>query len=149
MAFASFPIKDANDQTLGFGTYEDVNAAKAFLHVLASLVNGTAQPASSDFPLPVQFAGGTTAVSGSGTITLGGTAQTLFSGNIPVHGFMIANNSNGTLYWNDSGNASDAGGSYPLPTTSPVFVSPLGYKPIGVISIYGGTTAQAFFARRW
>jgi hypothetical protein len=101
--------------------------------------------------LPVVNTAGAAAADGSGTIAVGGTAQTLFGGTVPPNGFLVANlNPSGgrTLYISDVGTASAAGSSIPIAPQS-VFMTPSGYKPGGAVSMYGATSSDPFAARRW
>ena len=78
----------------------------------------------------------------------GGTAQILFAGVVPINGYLVANNSSATLYVSDVGPATSGGASIPI-AAGAVFMTPSGYKPAGAVSLWGGTTGQAFAARRW
>ena len=144
----SLLVKDANTQTQPLSTQLDVAGNLVPVHVPASVINGIATPVSTAAPLPVEVAAGSPAVDGSGTITTGGTAQTLFGGITPSNGFLVANNSSQTLYLCDVGIATAGGASVPVPQGT-VYTTPPGYKPAGQVSIFGASTAQAFAARRW
>jgi hypothetical protein len=141
-------VKDANTTTQSISTQVDVADALVPVHLPASLVGAVATPVQASAPLPVINTAGAAAVDGSGTITLGGTAQPLFAGAVPVNGFLVCNNSSVLLYVSDAGTAS-AGGSSIQIAVGATFVTPTGYKPIGAVSIFGGTTSQPFAARRW
>jgi hypothetical protein len=83
----------------------------------------------------------------SGTITTGGTAQTLLTANANLCYVRIQNRSNKLLWINDTGgNAAPFGaGSYFIfPGCS--YVTPVGGASNARISIYGATTGQAFVA---
>ena len=86
---------------------------------------------------------------GSGTVATGGSAQLLFGGIAPPHGFLVQNNSSAALWISDVGTASAGGASVQLAANGGIFTTPSGYKPAGAVSLYGGTTGQAFAARRW
>ena len=75
-------------------------------------------------------------------------SQVLFSGGTPVNGLMIANNTLAILYGSDVNTATAGGASLPI-AVSGVLITPSGYKPAGAVSVFGGTTGQAFAARRW
>jgi hypothetical protein len=141
-------IKDANTSVQAISTGVDVAGNLVPVHASASLDGGVATPVSSAAPLPVINAAGAVAADGSGTVTNGGTAQTLFGGITPVNGYLIANNSSATLYVCDVGTATPGGASLPIAAGS-ILATPSGYKPAGAVSLYGGTTGQAFAARRW
>ncbi|HEY1260234.1 MAG TPA: hypothetical protein VGF34_13385 [Stellaceae bacterium] len=141
-------IKDANTSVQAISTGVDVAGNLVPVHASASLAGGVATPVSSAAPLPVINAAGAVAADGSGTVANGGTAQTLFGGIAPVNGYLIANNSSATLYVSDVGTATPGGASLPIAAGS-ILSTPSGYKPAGAVSLYGGTTGQAFAARRW
>ena len=92
--------------------------------------------------------GGFTGVDGSTTITAGGTAQALFT---PVNGFEICNPDPSEDLWiSDSTTAAANGtGSYRIVANGGIYTTPVGYKPIGQVSIYGATTGHKVTARRW
>jgi hypothetical protein len=99
---------------------------------------------------------GVSAVSALGTlqeatITIGGTAQNLFSGATPVNGFEIINPSGATetLYFREAGTAVVAGASSIGIPVGGSYVSPPGYKPTGLISVIGATTSHPVIARKW
>ena len=141
-------VKDANTQVQPLSTQSDVAGNLACVNVPASVVAGVAQPNSRTAPLAVMNTAGAAAVDGSGTNAVGGTAQSLFGGAVPANGYLVANNSTGTLYVSDVGTATAGGASLPI-AAGAVFVTPSGYQPPGPVSIYGATTGQAFAARRW
>jgi hypothetical protein len=85
---------------------------------------------------------------GSGQISVGGTAQTLFSGLTPVNGYLLQNNSASVLYVSDVGTASNSSAILQL-NPGVMWVTPAGYKPPGPVSIYGATSGQAYAARKW
>jgi hypothetical protein len=118
------------------------------MHAPASIISGVATPVSIAAPLPVINTAGSAAIDGSGTISSGGTAQTLFGGVVPIDGWLVANNSPTALYVSDVGTATSGGASIPI-AAGVVFATPSGYKPAGPVSLYGATTGQAFAARRW
>lgn len=141
-------VKDANTQTQPLSTQPDIAGNLCAVHVPASLVNGVATPVSHDNPIPVEVAAGSPALDGSGTITSGGVAQTLFGGVTPTNGFQIANNSSDVLYVCDVGIATPGGASMPI-AVGALYTTPSGYQPAGPVSIYGATLGDAFAARRW
>lgn len=141
-------VKDANTTTQPLSTGLDSSGNLVPMHAPASIISGVATPVSIAAPLPVINTAGSAAIDGSGTISSGGTAQTLFGGVVPVDGWLVANNSSTTLYVSDVGTAISGGASIPI-AAGMVFSTPSGYKPAGPVSIYGATTGQAFAARRW
>jgi hypothetical protein len=141
-------IKDANSTTQPISTQADVAGNLVPVHVPASVVAGIATPISASNPLPVEVAAGSPAVVGDGTIVNAATAQTLFAGVTPVNGFSICNNCSSVIYVNDGGTAAAGIGFY-VAATGGIYTTPPGYKPVGPVSIFGGTNAGNFAARRW
>jgi hypothetical protein len=141
-------VKDANTTTQPLSTGLDSSGNLVPMHALASIISGVATPVSIAAPLPVINTAGAAAIDGSGTISSGGTAQTLFGGVLSLDGWLVANNSSTTLYASDVGTATSGGASIPI-APGMVFATPSGYKPAGPVSLYGATTGQAFAARRW
>jgi hypothetical protein len=141
-------VKDANTTIQPLSTQQDAQGSLVPVHVPAALSGGVATPVSAGAPLPVVNTAGAAALDGSGTIVVGGVAQTLFGGLTPVNGYLLANTSSATLYLCDVGTATGGGASIPV-APGAVFMTPTGYKPPGPVSLYGGTTGQAFAARRW
>jgi len=85
----------------------------------------------------------------SGTITLGGTAQTLMAANPLRRGYLIQNNSAGTLWFNELGvTAVQASPSISI-AAGALYQSPSPGTSALAISIIGATTGQAFTAREW
>ncbi len=83
----------------------------------------------------------------SGTITLGGTAQTIMSAWTGRHGCVIQNQSTGDLWVNSTAAATTAQPSIQIkPGAQYVCMWP---PSDGAHSIVGATTAQAFAAREW
>jgi hypothetical protein len=141
-------VKDANTATQSIATQVDIAGNLVPVHAPATIAGGIATPVSPTSPLPVINSAGAAAIDGSGTVVAGGTAQTLFAGVMPVNGYLVANNSSAVLYVSDVGTANVGGASIPI-AAGAVFTTPSGYKPAGAVSLYGGTTGQAFAARRW
>jgi hypothetical protein len=143
-------VKDANTTVQSLSTVTDGNGNLVPLHAPASTnPQGGATPVGPQNPLPVVNTAGSAASDGSGTVASGGNAQTLFGGALPVNGFLVQNNSTAALWISDTGAASNGGASLQLAANGGIFATPSGYKPAGPISLYGGTTGQAFAARRW
>jgi hypothetical protein len=85
----------------------------------------------------------------SGTITLGGTAQTLMIANASRKGWLVQNNSAGTLWINEiGGTAVQAQPSISI-TAGSLYTSPTPGASNAAISIVGATTSQAYTAREW
>jgi len=83
----------------------------------------------------------------SGTITLGGTAQTIMSAWPGRHGCMIQNQSTGNLWISSTATAVAASPSVLIaPGQQYLCMAP---ASDGAHSIIGATTAQAFAAREW
>jgi hypothetical protein len=141
-------VKDANTTTQSISTQVDISGNLVPVHAQAAISGGVATPVGPTAPLPVINAAGAAAIDGSGTVVTGGAAQTLFAGVVPVNGYLVANNSSSILYVSDVGPANVGGASIPI-MSGTIFTVPSGYKPAGAVSLYGGTTGQAFAARRW
>ena len=141
-------VKDANTTTQPISTQTDIAGNLVPVHTPATVVGGFATPVGPTTPLPVINTSGAPATDGSATVVTGGTAQNLFAGIVPMNGYLVANNSSATIYVSDVGPATSGGASIPIAAGS-VFVTPSGYKPAGAVSLWGGTTGQAFAARRW
>lgn len=85
----------------------------------------------------------------SGTVTLGGTAQTLMSENSPREGFMVQNTSAGDLWINELGGTAAATQPAIKIAAGQTYETPANLPCPYVVSIFGVTTAQAFTAREW
>jgi hypothetical protein len=143
-------VKDANTTVQSLATVADANGNLVPVHAPASTnAQGVASPVGPQNPLPVVNTAATAASDGSGTVAAGGSAQSLFGGVVPVNGFLVQNNSSAALWICDTGVASNGGASIQLAPNGGIFATPSGYKPAGAVSLYGGTTGQAFAARRW
>jgi len=88
---------------------------------------------------------------GSGTIAAGGTAQNLFAGATPLHGFLVCNpDANEVLWFSMNTTAAANGqGSLSLAPMGGTFISPIGMIPFHAISIIGATTGHKFTAVQW
>ena len=143
-------VKDANTSVQSLSTVIDGNGALVPVHTPAAAnAQGVASPVGPQNPLPVVNTAGSAASDGSGTVASGGNAQTLFGGAVPANGFLVQNNSSAALWVCDTGAAANGGASLQLAANGGIFATPSGYKPAGPVSLYGGTTGQAFAARRW
>jgi hypothetical protein len=103
---------------------------------LASLLTRTRAPA-----VPVNR---------SGTITTGGTAQSLIAANATGIRFSLKNlHATSSLWFDETGTAAVASQpSYELKPGA-AYESPLGQIVTGGVSIIGPTTGQSFYAREW
>ena len=143
-------VKDANTSVQSLSTVTDGNGNLVPLRAPAvTSAQGVASPVGPQNPLPVVNTAASAASDGRGTVASGGNAQTLFGGAVPVNGFLVQNNSSAALWICDTGAASNGGASLQLAANGGIFATPSGYKPAGPVSLYGGTTGQAFAARRW
>ena len=143
-------VKDANTSVRSLSTVVDGNGSLVPLHAPAAAnAQGVAIPVGPQNPLPVVNTAAVAASDGSGTVTAGGSAQSLFGGAVPANGFIVQNNSSAALWVSDVGTASNGGASIQIAANGGIFATPSGYKPAGAISLYGMTTDQAFAARRW
>ena len=96
-------------------------------------------------PLPA-YRPGTTYTSRSGTITTGGTAQTLMASNTARKGYRVMNLSTADLWINDEGATAIAGQPSFKIISGALYESPAFGASTAAISIFGATTAQAFQA---
>ncbi|MBV9828520.1 MAG: hypothetical protein JO001_23070 [Alphaproteobacteria bacterium] len=143
-------VKDANTVVQSLATASDGNGNLVPMHAPATTTaQGVSTPVGVQNPLPVINVAGVPASDGSGTVATGGSAQTLFGGLVPVNGFLVQNNSNAALWVSDIGTAAAGGASLQIAASGGIFMTPSGYKPGGAVSLYGGSTGQAFAARRW
>ena len=143
-------VKDANTTIQSLATEVDGNGNLVPVHAPAATdAQGVASPVGPQNPLPVINTAGNAAVDGSGTVATGGSAQTLFGGAVPANGFLVQNNSSAALWVSDVAAAANGGASIQIAANGGVFATPSGYKPAGPVSLWGGTTGQAFAARRW
>lgn len=102
---------------------------------------------SSSKPMPVSTPVGNP-VNRSGTITTGGTAQTLMSANAARRGWTLQNLSTGDIWVSDVGAAAASQPSLKVPAGA-LYETPAGYGSVGAVSVFGATTGQAFCAREW
>lgn len=103
-------------------------------------------PVAKTNPMPV-YEPPRTVTNISGTITTGGTAQTLSASNSTGRKFFIENlHTTEDLWWNDLGTATAAQPSFKI-VAGALYESP--YSTTAAISIIGATTAHAFTAREW
>jgi hypothetical protein len=102
-------------------------------------------------PLPVEASmSGETAADGSGSITLGGTAQNLFGGNTPANGFAVYNPDATNTLWISLSTTAAANGQGSIPILpNGGYETPPDVKPFQAISIVGAQTAQKFTAMQW
>lgn len=100
---------------------------------------------------PFTFATDVPIVDGSGSITTGGTAQTLFGGATPPHGFLVVNVDTAKILWISMTTtaAPNTLGSIPLAPMGGIFLTPQSFVPLGAVSIWGQTTGQQFTAHQW
>lgn len=111
--------------------------------------NGNSQPVTATTPLPSTIVGNqVTATDKSGTITAGGSAQTLMAANANRRGFSIQNNSNGDLWFSGLAAAVQSQPSMRI-ASGALFETPAHAVGTTAISIIGATTGQAFTAREW
>ena len=88
-----------------------------------------------------------------GTITTGGTAQTIPLGADIARGWEVCNpDATNDLWVSDMGTAAaNAAGSYRVPANGGCYITPRDGKPtvLGSVSIVGAVTGQKFSARKW
>lgn len=98
------------------------------------------------------YTGPATYTDGSGAITTGSTAQTLFAANTARKGFYIQNlSTTASLFFNQTGSAAVTTGAGASLTLLPLgyYESPQSGATDAVISINGPVTAQRFAAAQW
>lgn len=89
-------------------------------------------------------------VDGSTTVTTGATAQYLFGGKIPPHGYEIWNPDATEVLWiSETGVAvaNDTGAIRVNALTG--YSTPPNYMPFGPVSVIGATTGHKITARMW
>lgn len=88
---------------------------------------------------------------GSGSITAGGTAQNLFAGATPPHGFLLCNPDASEALWFSLSTAALANGqgSVALAPMGGLFITPPGMVPFHAISVVAATTGHKFTAVQW
>lgn len=84
----------------------------------------------------------------SGTITAGGTAQSLMAANSQRRGWWLQNVSSGDLWVSAVGTAAASQPSIRIPPNA-LYESPALSSATGALSIFGATTGQAFSAREY
>ena len=91
------------------------------------------------------------AIPGDIAVVAGGTAQTLFGGVVPLHGWSVANpNASDDLWCSDSTVAATNGlGSQRVTANGGFYETPDLYYPSGVVSCVGPATGDKITARRW
>jgi hypothetical protein len=139
----------------GIASNLDVLDGKPFASFVLTVTNGAASVATiSGFALLLQTSAANpvdTAVDGSSTITVGGTAQNLFGGAVPANGFFIANPDAINDVWIALGTTaiSNGQGSIRVAANGGYYASEASMKPWQAISVVGAVTGQKFTAARW
>lgn len=125
-----------------------VAAALKGIYTNLSAVTAAISAAALTPPLAIQ---GNASTDGSTTITTGGTAQNLFSGSTPAHGFEICNpGTTDDLWVSDSTTAAvNSTGSFRVALNGGCYSTPIGRLPIQAVSVYGATTGDKITARSW
>jgi hypothetical protein len=113
---------------------------------------GSAVPADATHPFPVTAISGAGTQAGaltdrSGTITVGGTAQTLAAANSVRKYLLIQNNSTGALWVNFGAAAVQGQPSIQLAANGGSLVMEAGFVSNQSVSIIGATTGQAYSAK--
>lgn len=100
---------------------------------------------------PFVFSADYPGADGSGTITVGGTAQNLFGGTAPAHGFLLCNPDPSEALWFSLSTtaAANGQGSLSLAPSGGVFITPVGMIPFHAISVVAATTGHKFTAVQW
>jgi hypothetical protein len=84
-----------------------------------------------------------------GTITTGGTAQNLFSGATPAHGFEVCNPDVTNDLWISQTTTAIANSGERVPANGGCYDTPNGMLPFHAISIVGAVTSQQFTSISW
>ncbi|MDR3450726.1 MAG: hypothetical protein P4M15_13455 [Alphaproteobacteria bacterium] len=133
----------------------DILDGKPFSSFQLTVTNITGSTATiSGFALLLQTGAANqidTANDGSGAITAGGTAQTLFGGVVPSNGFYVCNPDATNDLWLALGAtaAANGQGSIRVAANGGYYATEPGLKPWQPVSIVGAVTAQKFSAARW
>ncbi|MFD6316906.1 hypothetical protein [Methylorubrum thiocyanatum] len=98
--------------------------------------------------LKVDGAVASVAADRSGTITVGGTAQTLMEANAARRGYWVLNLSAGDLWISGLGNAAASQPSLKIPAGA-LYESPAHHTSSAKLTIFGASTGQAFSAREF
>lgn len=85
----------------------------------------------------------------SGTIAAGTTAQSLMPANATRNGFSVQNSSSADLWINELGGTAAASQPSIKIAAGATYTTPYKQPCPYAVSIYGGTTSQAFTAREW
>lgn len=109
----------------------------------------TAVVVGEDEPMPVAFSTATNLVSRSGTIALGGTAQSFAATNPDRKGWYLQNQSTGDLWVNRFGGTASAAQPSLRISAGSLYETPVGGSGGSSLSIFGATTGQAFTAGEW
>jgi len=101
------------------------------------------ESAVSNGVMQTAITGNVSLVDASGTITTGGTAQTVLAANATRKVIQLQNMSAGPLWYNFSGTATEGGGSFEL-VAGAYYENNPGIASNQALSIIGATTGQAF-----
>jgi hypothetical protein len=93
--------------------------------------------------------GTATSTSRSGTITTGGTSQTLMAANATRHGWSVQNLSTGDLWINLHGGTASAAQPCRRIAAGDMYVTQVGEANGNQLNIFGATTGQAYQAEEW
>lgn len=122
------------------------NNGSGGLNPQTTLVDGSGAVIAASNPLPTTMPSASL-TDRSGTITSGGTAQTLMASNSSRKGWWVQNTSSGDLWINEIGGAAVVGGSSIRLTPGSLYEPPV--LATYAISIIGATTGQTFAGREW
>lgn len=85
----------------------------------------------------------------SGTITVGGAAQTISAGTTARHGFTIQNVDAAEVLWFNVGVAAVQAQPSVKLAAGALYETPPGASPQGLISVIATTTSHQFTAKEW
>lgn len=89
-----------------------------------------------------------TPTDGSGTITAGGTSQTVFAANPGRRYLEIQNVSDETMYINFGAAASGSSASFMIAANGGAYINASNYCPKGTVTIISATTGKRFIAKQ-
>lgn len=135
-------VKDANNQSAVIQTPVQGTAGSPSIDV------SSVQGVPGGVAVGVSFQG-VTVVDRSGTIAVGGTAQTLAAANTSRRGLLFQNQSASPLWLNTKGGtASATQTSLSIPAYG-YWESPVSGIGTSAVSVFGATTSQAFTCEEW
>ena len=112
------------------------------------LIDSVVYEAIATIPMVAPVVVSPTLSNASGTITTGGTAQTIIAADAGGYHYSVQNNSAGDLWISSLATAIIGQPSLKL-ATGDYYETPDSLMVTGALSIVGATTGQSFTARKW